>query len=428
VIGHDPYQIDIADVHRYDPAADSWTAVASLPTARSHIEPATFVRNGRIVVIGGRARPSGVESVADVTEYDPGTNQWRALSPLPRGRVAPIAAPIGDRVLVAAGGQQSALPDTRVTWIGRFDSAWEPFPEMPVGMGEVAGGIIGDRLYLIGHDARQTLALNLGSGRWDPTLTHPLRVMFGSHHAAEVVDNRLWIIGGLGGGEGEVQVFDPDTKRWAFGPKMPFAAGSSATAAIGGVIYVAGGIVGDTTTRQAARLDPATMTWTSIAPMPRARNHAASGTDGTRFYVFGGRGPGSGDSNEIANGFADVQVYDPATNQWIASDSGAGSPVAMPQGRGGMGKAVYVDGEFWVLGGETLDGTGATEHGVYDRVDVYSPATNSWRAGPPMPTARHGIFPLLAGRRIIVAGGGARAGSAVSGVVEVLDTRRVDRP
>lgn len=426
-IGHDRYQMDLPDVHRYDPGSDSWTAVAPLPIPRSHFEPSTVIRQGRIVIIGGRSRSRGEEALADVTEYDPATNQWAALAPLPLGRSAPIAASIGDRLIVAAGAPRSALPVSRETWVGRFDSAWEPFPAMPTAIGEVAGGIIGDRLFMVG-DSRETLAFDIRSGHWDPMVTNPQRISFGDHHAAEVFDGRLWLIGGLGGGEGEVQVYDPVTKRWAIGPRMPFATGSAATAVIGGMIYVAGGIVGDTTTRQAVRLDPATMTWTPIAPMPRGRNHVASGTDGARFYVFGGRGPGSGDRNVVANGYADVQVYDPATDRWTASDSGPGSPVAMPQARGGMGKAVFVDGEFWVFGGETLDGPGATKQNVYNRVDVYSPASNTWRAGPPMPTARHGIFPLLHGKRIIVAGGGTRAAYSISGVVEVLDTRRVGRP
>jgi N-acetylneuraminic acid mutarotase len=398
--------------------------MASLPTPRSHTEPSTFVRNGRIVVIGGRSRPRGEETITDVTEYNPATNQWRALAPLPAGRLAPIAAPLGDRVLVAAGGARDALPDNNVVWIGRFDSAWEPLGRMPVPLGEVAGGIIADRLFLVGHDGHQTLALNLGTGQWDPVTEHPVRIMRGHHHAAEVVGNRLYVMGGLGGGDGEVQIFDAEQNQWSFGPRMPFASGSAASAVIGGMIYVAGGIVGDTTTRLAARLDPARGQWTAIAPMPRGRNHAASATDGSRLYVFGGRGPGSGDRNEVANGFADVQIYDPATDRWTASGDGAASPAPMPQARGGMGKAVFADGEFWVFGGETLTGAGATRDGVYNRVDVYSPSTNTWRAGPPMPTARHGIFPLLAGDRIIVAGGGIRAAESKSDVVEVLDLRR----
>jgi N-acetylneuraminic acid mutarotase len=157
--------------------------------------------------------------------------------------------------------------------------------------------------------------------------------------------------------------------------------------------------------------------------MPLARNHAAAATDGIRFWIFGGRGPGSGDRNELANGFAEVQVYDPATGAWLLSGRDAGAPPPLPQARGGMGRAVYLDGEFWIFGGETLDGPGATSLGTYDRVDIYSPATNTWRSGPPMPSARHGIFPLASGSRIYVAGGGTRAASSISSVLEVLETR-----
>ena len=85
-----------------------------------------------------------------------------------------------------------------------------------------------------------------------------------------------------------------------------------------------------------------------------------------------------------------------------------------------MGKAAYLHGEFYVMGGETLDGPGATSERVYDRVDIFNPATNSWREGPPMPTARHGIFPLVHGSSIWVAGGGIRAAGSNSAFVEVL--------
>ncbi len=422
-IRHDPYQIDIADVHRYDPSSDSWTTVAPLPFARSHAEPSTFVRDGRILVIGGRSRPTGTEASASVTEYDPATNRWTGLAPLPRGRVAPIAALIGDRVLVAAGGDAGALPRSKESWIGQFGMSWSPGRPMPMPLGEVAAGIIGDRMYVVGHDAVETLALDLRSGQWDDRHQQSVRVAAGHHHASEVVAGRWYLIGGLGGVESVVQVFDPVTNSWSFGPDLPLGVGSAATAAIGGIIYLAGGIAGDSTTRLAFKLDPITGTWSSIAPMPRARNHAASGTDGTRFYVFGGRGPGSGDRNELANGFNDVQVYNPATDRWLVSGE-AGGPAALPLSRGGMGKAVYVDGEFWVMGGETLDGPGATPEGVFDRVDIFNPATNSWREGPRMPTGRHGIFPVLAGDRILVAGGGTRAASSISGLLEVLDAWR----
>jgi N-acetylneuraminic acid mutarotase len=153
--------------------------------------------------------------------------------------------------------------------------------------------------------------------------------------------------------------------------------------------------------------------------MPVARNHAASATDGRRLFVFGGRGPGSGDSNVVANGFADLQVYDPVTDSWQWSTRSPAALAPLPQARGGMGKAVYVNGEFLVLGGETRDGKGAGPHGVYGRVDIYDPRDNRWRVGRDMPVPRHGIFPLLAAGRVYVAGGGERAGWGQSTVFDV---------
>src|SRR5262249_38858637 len=194
----------------------------------------------------------------------------------------------------------------------------------------------------------------------------------------------------------------------------PFAAGSSSSAVINGAIYVAGGIVGSTTTDQVAVYDPAGDTWTMRPPMPQGRNHAASATDGTFLYVFGGRvGP-----NAVANGFDTVEIYDPFGDTWYSSDLDP-SIAPLPQNRGGTGKAVYYNGEFYVMGGETLNGSAATPQDVYNRVDVYDPLANVWRQAPVMPTARHGIFPLLAAWRIYIAGGGVHSGNSPSTRLEV---------
>jgi N-acetylneuraminic acid mutarotase len=218
-----------------------------------------------------------------------------------------------------------------------------------------------------------------------------------------------------------VQIFDPKANKWTLGRAMSFAPGSSATAVINGQVYVAGGIVGSSTTGRLARYNPATNTWADLAAMPQPRNHAAAATDGKKLWVFGGRGPGSGPNNTVANGFDTVQVYDPATNTWKSSATAGSGLAPLPVGRGGMGKAVFNNGEFYVIGGETLTGPGATADKTYNRVDIYNPATNTWRLGPAMPTARHGIFPLLHAGRIYVAGGGTKAGASRSAVLEILN-------
>jgi N-acetylneuraminic acid mutarotase len=81
---------------------------------------------------------------------------------------------------------------------------------------------------------------------------------------------------------------------------------------------------------------------------------------------------------------------------------------------------VYYQGEFYVMGGETLNGPGATPDKVYDRVDVYDPVADTWRLEAPMPTARHGIFPVLYQSRMWIAGGGVKSAFSQSNAVEVF--------
>jgi N-acetylneuraminic acid mutarotase len=86
-----------------------------------------------------------------------------------------------------------------------------------------------------------------------------------------------------------------------------------------------------------------------------------------------------------------------------------------------MGKAAFYGNEFYVIGGETTPkGTGDVAGNVYNRVDVYNPATNTWRRETNMPTARHGISPFAADNKIWVAGGGVHSAFSNSTVFEVF--------
>ncbi len=291
---------------------------------------------------------------------------------------------------------------------------WDSAAKMPISLGEVSSGVINGIVYVVGEANNATLAYNVATGTWS---TVAIRPFVGNHQAAEVLNGKLYLLGGLGGGaDGKVQIYDPATNKWSLGANMPFAAGSSSSAVINGEIYVAGGIIGSSTTNQVAKYNPSTNTWTVLAPMKQGLNHSASGTDGSKLYVFGGRDG----ANVVANGFNTVEIYDPATNTWISSLDAGSSLKPLPQARGGTGKAAYLNGEFYVMGGETQNGAGATSNHVYDRVDIYNPQTNTWRVGTPMSTARHGIFPVVYGGEIWVAGGGLKSGYGNSNVFEVF--------
>ncbi len=310
-------------------------------------------------------------------------------------------------------------------------NTWQTMTPAPVTLQESACGVIGGKIYTVGvHDGyaqpdpnSPTLVYDIPSDTW--TNVNSPRPFPGDHHAAITYNGRLFLLGGLSGGaSGQVQIYDPSTNGWSLGATMPFAAGSCcAVQVINGQIYVAGGIVGfvlfgapGATTNGLARYNPPANTWTMLAPMPVGRNHTASGTDGKKLYVFGGRDGG----NVVANGYDTLQIYDPASNTWVSSTDPGSTLAPLPQARGGMGDAVYYNGEFYVMGGETLNGAGATTNFVYNRVDIYNVASNTWRLGAPMPTARHGIYPVLFGNRIYAAVGGVHSGVSSSAVLETL--------
>lgn len=419
--GHDLVPTDVRVVEHYDAVNGQWTTKRSTPFSVSHTEPSTQEYAQGIITAGGRAREIGRENNHEVLWYLPASDQWRFVTRGPVSMLGGLGVVHQDTLYFGMGASRGSVPTTRAIWKKPLRDTWHIFDSLPVSLGEVAAGVIGDSMYLVGDNHYATLIFDLASGKWLPLSQLPVRPAQGHHHAAEVIDNKWYLFGGLGArSQGLVQMFDPVAGSWLLLSPMPFAAGSSASAVINGKVYVAGGIVDKRTTNSAAVYDPTTDSWELIAHMPRGRNHAASGTDGNKLFVFGGRGPGSGDSNVVANGFADVQIYDPSKNIWSVSNGSENAPSQMPQARGGMGKAVYLNGEFWIIGGETLDGAGANKHGTYSRVDIYNPTTNEWRLGPGLPTARHGIFPVEDHGRIIVVGGGVKAGHGSSSFMEVL--------
>lgn len=417
-VGHDPVPVDVGLVHRYDPRTDTWEEVAPLPTPRSHIEVSTFVQRDRIVVIGGRSRPSRWANVPDVSAYDPVTNRWTALASLPLPLLAPIAVAVGDSALVGAGSETNSNPQNLTFWIGTPWAGWAPADPLPAAAGGIAAGVIGTRLYLVGERNPTTFVLDLGSGHWAPRTSHAMRPSFRDASGAEVLGGKFYLFGGSGDRAGLLQIYDPDADAWRVGPPIPFPAIASASAVIAGRLYVAGGSDGGRPATHAAVYDPVAQRWTPVASLPQPRSHAASGTDGTRLFLFGGEGPGAESTDSGSRLTATVQVYDPATGHWTISDGSPGSPAPLPEPRARMGRAVYYRGEFYLVGGVTAEGAGPVR--TSERVDVYDPVANTWRSGPPMPTPRRDISPVLQDGRIYVAGGGTRGGPWLSPVMEVL--------
>ena len=78
----------------------------------------------------------------------------------------------------------------------------------------------------------------------------------------------------------------------------------------------------------------------------------------------------------------------------------------MPTARGGIASGV-LEGKIVVLGGE---GNDDDPSGVFAQVELYDPATDEWTALPDMAVPRHGMTAAVDGDGLAVPGGATREG------------------
>jgi hypothetical protein len=319
---------------------------------------------------------------------------------------------IRDNVPTTSASQRAM--QLEVVNVGLRD-VWQTLPDLPVALEGAGGGVIAGQLFVVGGGNNSTLRYDFSSKQWT-TLPEP-RPFPSAYHAVEVIDQRLYVIGGVTpAAAGKVQIYDPATNGWSLGPSVPYRFGLAATAVIENQLYVTAPDPNNPLRNVLARFNVSDQRWTTNLPgLPQARARAATGTDGTYFFVIGGRAP-SGSNND---GSDTMQVYDPTAYLWRSSADPTSGLAALPQARSGLGKAIFWEGRLFVIGGETTFGFGATAAGTYNRVDIYRVAFNDWAKGTPMLTARHGYAAVLHEGRIYVAGGGTIAGSSASTTFEV---------
>ncbi len=95
-------------VEEYDPAADTWgSARAKMPSARSAM--ASGVYGGRIYVSGGEGQNAQMMYTFRALEaYDPAANRWTLLPSMPVSRHGLAGAVVGNRLHMVSGDVQSA--------------------------------------------------------------------------------------------------------------------------------------------------------------------------------------------------------------------------------------------------------------------------------------------------------------------------------
>lgn len=254
----------------YDTATDTWTKKKKMPLPAHHV--AVTVYHGKAYVFGGGAQlqPGGPNWVPinNAWEYDPATDTWKALAPMPTARGAAVAAEVGGKIYVIGGasvhpgakivGLSATTPHRSLGTNEMYDPAtntWESRSPMPTSRNHAAIGVVNGKIYVLGG--------RLGS-------------VFVNASPTDVVEE-----------------YDPATDSWGFAKaRMPMPRSGTAYGSYEGKIYVAGGeyldnqIVG--VYRDLQAYDPATNEWSMLPPMANPRHGLVGGISGNRFYVVSG--------------------------------------------------------------------------------------------------------------------------------------------
>jgi N-acetylneuraminic acid mutarotase len=221
----------IDNTWEYNPATDEWKALAAMPSKRGGA--AAAVVDGKIYVIGGAGVTPGSPDTAilparrhmilgNVDEYDPKTNTWRARASLPTPRSHFAIAAVANKIYVIGG---------------RIGSAFLP----------------------AGSNTDIVEAYDPLAGAWSAPLVRMPNPR--SAAGAAVWHNRIFILGGEAPQRGASTVFktaetyDPARNEWKTLPAMPLARRSFAAGVIGDRLYTVGGEVPGDVSSQALQLD-----------------------------------------------------------------------------------------------------------------------------------------------------------------------------
>lgn len=507
-LGGPGFGFGVSGAARYDAKSDSWKAEPALAVARQ--EPAiTTLADGRVLVAGGSVSTLNCATVTGGEVFDPAKDSWSAVAGLAVSRAAALPVLLTDgKVLLVLGAASSSQAVSRNTCeLNRLltdSELLDPAKLAPIKLPNVAGPATNATGFgsftaskIVASDEASTVTLADGSALviggqaqlpasqggyvqassnvWhialDGTITAaaPMASARTSPYATRLTDGTVLVIGPdagvfvagkargpnaerydpvadkwhavadpgqhvgaalaalpgarailIGGSvpksdgpyviDGSTQIFDPKAETWSQGPALP--AGALDPAVVGlasGQVLVAGGIGFNGPVSSSFIFDPTSNAWTPARalPAPRSRAQALVLPDG-RVMLVGGYG--------IDGPLPDAAILDKGGTAWTTT-------ATYGTAREGAGLTLMADGRVLLAGGVAMDGTGA----VLGTCVVYDPkaaaGAGSWSLGPSLTTPRGFAATVLVGAGVQLLGG-----YGVGGPNRLLDSRETLGP
>ncbi len=258
-----------------------WKNLAALPYPRSN---ASVVSYGNQIYVLGGVNSQGVSAGFD--RFDPQTNKWTILTPMPKA-VYDVRAAVINGLIYVPGGKLT------------------PDDPKPTDILEIYDTI---------------------SGQWHsgPPLPIPL-----SAYGLVAYEGELYVFGGWDGKEyrNTVYSYNPSSDTWQARTPMPTARGFCGAVEAAGKIYVIGGINKNQTVDANEIYSPAldnnsTNPWQTGFPIPQSHSTVQAATIADTIYVFG---------SDAQKGNREGLIYFPQTDSWQSIEA---SPKPLGEGFG----------------------------------------------------------------------------------------------
>jgi N-acetylneuraminic acid mutarotase len=280
---------------------------------------------------------------------------WTEQTPYPIAVSGHAVISVGDNVY-SFGGIVNNVAIMNAYKYDPTTNAWMPIAPLPQARGWFSGASDGTYIYLLGG-VDQNFNTTATLWRYDPVsntynTSLPSYTIPTYFHATAYLNGKIYRIAGAAiGTDFHVEVYDIATNTWSMAANYPFANHNLMAVALGSYIYAGGG---NASPDKTYRYDPSTNTWddAAIADLPAGRSSAASGAYNGRWILAGG------DVNFVIS--TSAIAWDPAANTWSDLPN-------MVQARDLLAGATAGQ-SFYVVGGSSAPGTNTSDNQQYTEI------------------------------------------------------------
>jgi hypothetical protein len=237
--------------YAYNPSTDKWTAIAPMPTPRVSFAIASY--NNKIYVIGGlEATSNGVSQIScSVNEvYDPSTDTWATAASVPTGTSGAQANTVNGKIYVIGGSSGNVtLKSSTLNLTQIFDpstDSWSMAASMLYPFASAVSAVIDNNIFVIGGGYTGFIQIyDVAKNAWSlGSATNAL--VPGEGAGATTGFNASKRVYAFGGEEGflvwanRTNAYDPVSNSWMTEASMPDALMLPTVAVVNDVFYVFG--------------------------------------------------------------------------------------------------------------------------------------------------------------------------------------------